>query len=88
MSNKKLIENHTIFFAYFCHLMEQDQDSFLQELCDIGMKLEDEINRRKITSTEINECMTNVQLTPQDQLMVTSYIYPESDLFKLKVGQS
>ena len=88
MSNKKLIENHTIFFAYFCHLMEQGQDSLLQELCDIGMKLEDEITRRKITNTEIDECMKNVELSPQDQLMVAAYIYPESDLFKLKVGQS
>ena len=88
MSNKKLIENHTLFFAYFCHLMEQGQDTLLQELCDIGMKLEDEINRRKITSTEINECMTNVQLAPQDQLMVSAYIYPESDLFTAKIGQS
>ena len=87
MSNKNLIENHTIFFAYFCHLMEQGQDSLLQELCDIGMKLEDEINRRKITSTEIDECMKNVQLSPQDQLMVSAYIYPESDLFTVKTGQ-
>ena len=88
MSNKKLIENHTLFFAYFCHLMEQGQDSQLQELCDIGMKLEDEINRRKITSIEINECMKNVQLTPQDQLMVAAYIYPELDLFTAQIGQS
>ena len=88
MSDKQLIENHTIFFAYFCHLIEQDQDSLFQELCDIGMKLEEEINRRKITNTEIDECMKNVELSPQDQLMVAAYIYPESDLFKLKVGQS
>ena len=87
MSNKKLIENHTLFFAYFCHLMEQGQDSMLQELCDIGMKLEDEINRRKITSTQIDECMKNVELNPQDQLMVSAYIYRESDLFKVKTGQ-
>jgi len=87
MSDKQLIENHTLFFAYFCHLMEQGQDTLLHELCDIGMKLEDEINRRKITSTVIDECMTNVQLTPQDQLMVAAYIYPESDLFILKTGQ-
>ena len=87
MSNKKLIENHTIFFAYFCHLMEQGQDSMLQELCDIGMKLEDEINRRKITSIEIDECMENLDLNPQDQLMVAAYIYPDSDLFNVKTGQ-
>ena len=88
MTDSELIKNHTTFFAYFCHLMEQGQDTLLQELCDIGMKLEDEINRRKITSTEIDECMTNVQLTPQDQLMVSAYIYPESDLFTAKIGQS
>ena len=68
--------------------MEQGQDSLLQELCDIGMKLEDEINRRKITNTEIDEYMKNVVLTPQDQLMVATYIYPESDLFNVKTGQS
>jgi len=88
MTNSELIESHTVFFAYFCHLIEQDQDSLFQELCDIGMKLEEEINRRKITNTEIDECMKNVELSPQDQLMVAAYIYPESDLFKLKVGQS
>ena len=88
MTDSELIKNHTVFFAYFCHLMEQGQDSLLQELCDIGMKLEVEINRRKITNTEINECMKNVSLTPQDQLMVAEYIYPESDLFNVKTGQS
>ena len=87
MSNKKLIKNHTIFFAYFCHLMEQGQDTLLHELCDIGMKLEDELNRRKITNTEIDECMKNVELSPQDRLMVAVYIYPESDLFTVKTGQ-
>ena len=88
MSDKQLIENHTLFFAYFCHLMEQGQDSQLQELCDIGMKLNDEISRRKITNTEIDEFMKNVSLSPQDQLMVATYIYPESDLFNIKIGQS
>ena len=88
MTNSELIESHTVFFAYFCHLMEQDQDSLFQELFDIGMKLEEEINRRKITNTEIDECMKNVELSPQDQLMVAAYIYPESDLFTAKIGQS
>ena len=68
--------------------MEQGQDSLLQELCDIGMKLDNEISRRKITNTEIDEFMKNVVLTPQDQLMVAEYIYPESDLFNIKIGQS
>ena len=68
--------------------MEQGQDSQLQELCDIGMKLNDEISRRKITNTEIDEFMKNVSLSPQDPLMVATYIYPESDLFNVKTGQS
>ena len=88
MTDSELIKNHTVFFAYFCHLMEQGQDSLLQELCDIGMKLEDEISRRKITNTEIDEFMKNVSLSPQDQMMVATYIYPESDLFNVKTGQS
>ena len=88
MTDSELIKNHTVFFAYFCHLMEQGQDSLLQELCDIGMKLEEEISRRKITNTEIDEFMKNVSLSPQDQMMVATYIYPESDLFNIKTGQS
>ena len=55
MSDNKLIENHTLFFAYFCHLIEQDMADFPEELCEIGMKLDDEISRRKITNTEIDE---------------------------------
>tara|TARA_Y100000310_G_scaffold261093_1_gene270297 strand:- start:103 stop:369 length:267 start_codon:yes stop_codon:yes gene_type:complete len=88
MTDSELIKNHTVFFAYFCHLMEQGQDSLLQELCDIGMKLEEEISRRKITNTEIDEFMKNVSLSPQDQMMVATYIYPESDLFNVIIGQS
>ena len=87
MSDKQLIENHTIFFAYFCHLIDQGLDDYLDELCEIGWKLEDEIDRRKITKTEIDDYMKNVDLSPQDQLMVATYIYPESDLFTVKTGQ-
>jgi hypothetical protein len=88
MSNEELIENHTLFFAYFCHLIEQNMTNFPEELCEIGMKFNDEISRRKITNTEIDEFMKNVSLSPQDQLMVATYIYPESDLFNIKIGQS
>ena len=89
MSNEELIENHTIFFAYFCHLIENKMTDFIEEeLCDIGMKLDNEIARRKISNTEIDEFMNNVSLSPEDQLMVATYIYPESDLFNIKIGQS
>ena len=63
-------------------------DFIEEELCDIGMKLDNEIARRKISNTEIDEFMNNVSLSPEDQLMVATYIYPESDLFNVKTGQS
>ena len=52
MSNEELIENHTLFFAYFCHLIEQNMTNFPEELCEIGMKFNDEISRRKITNNK------------------------------------
>ena len=89
MSNEELIENHTIFFAYFCHLIENKMTDFIEEeLCDIGMKLDNEIVRRKISNTEIDEFIRNANLCPEDQLMVATYIFPESDLFNVKTGQS
>ena len=88
MTDEHLIENHTIFFAYFCHLIETDQADSAEELCEIGWKLDEEIRRRKITEVQIIECIKNAEFDPQDQLMVATYIYPESDLFNVKTGQS
>ena len=87
MTDEQLIENHTIFFAYFCHLIQNDLADYAEELCEIGMKLDDEISRRKITSSQIDDYIRTVNLSPQDQLMVGKYIYPEFDLFTDKVGQ-
>ena len=47
------------------------------------MELPCQVYIRKITDTAIEEWMKNVQLAPQDQLMVATYIYPESDLFNI-----
>jgi len=88
MSNKDLIKNHTIFHAYFCHLIESDQAESAEELCEIGWKLDEEIRRRKITEVQIEECIKNSEFDPQDQLMISTYIYPESDLFNVITGQS
>ena len=81
ISDKELIKTHTVFFAYFCHLIETDQADSAEELCEIGWKLDEEIRRRKITEVQIKECIKNANLDPQDQLMVFRYIYPDSDLF-------
>lgn len=88
MSDEQLIENYSIFFAYFCYLIDQDLIDSAEEWCEIGNKLDDEISHRKITNNTIEEWMKNVQLTPQDQLIVAAYIYPESELFTAKIGQS
>ena len=87
MSNKDLIKNHTIFHAYFCHLIESDQAESAEELCEIGWKLDEEIRRRKITEVQIEECIKNAEFDPQDQLMVSIYIYPDSNFYN-KIGKS
>ena len=88
ISDKELIKNHTVFFAYFCHLIETDQADSAEELCEIGWKLDEEIRRRKITEVQIEECIKNAEFDLQDQLMISTYIYPESDLFNVITGQS
>lgn len=88
MTNSQLIKNHTIFFAYFCHLIEYYPIDLLEELCAIGWKFDEEIRRRKITDADIEDCINESNLNPEDQCMVGKYIYPDSDLFKIKTGQS
>ena len=88
LSDAKLIENHTIFFAYFCHLIESDQADSTEELCEIGWRLDEEINRRKITELQIMECIIKAKLDPQDQLMISKYIYPDSNYYMSKIGNS
>ena len=79
MSDKELIKNHTVFFAYFCHLIETDQADSAEELCEIGWKLDEEIRRRKITEVQINETINNAVLSPEDKLMVEKYIFIKSE---------
>jgi len=88
LSDKELIKNHTIFHAYFCHLIETDQADSAEELCKIGWKLDEEIRRRKITEVQIEDYILNIELNPEDQLMVSTYIYPNSDIFDSKTGRS
>ena len=88
MTDSELIKNHTIFHAYFCYLIETDQAVSAEDLCDISFKLNQEINRRKIGELQIKECIKNTKLDPQDQLMVSRYIYPDLDVLNNKVGQS
>jgi hypothetical protein len=79
ISDKELIKNHTVFFAYFCHLIETDQVEAAEELCEIGWKLDEEIRKKKITNTQIEDSIKNTILNPEDQIMVDKYIFPNSD---------
>ena len=88
MTDTDLIKNHTIFHAYFCHLIESDQADSIEELCEISWQLNQEINRRKISEVQIEDCIKNAKLDPQDQLMVFRYIFPDLDLLNNIVAQS
>jgi len=87
LSDKELIKNHTVFFAYLCHLIESNLADDTEQICDIGWKLEEEIIRRKISDDQIKKCINRAILNPEDQCMVAKYIYPGSDLFKT-IGDS
>ena len=88
MTNSELIKNYTLFHAYFCHLIENRQADAVEDLCEISFKLDQEISKRKISELEIEDCIKNVTLDPEDQLMVSKYIYPELEEFTIEIAQS
>ena len=75
MSNKELIKNHTIFHAYFCHLIEIEQADSAEELCEISWELEEEIKRRRISDSQIKGYIKSTSFGPQDELLIYKYIY-------------
>ena len=77
LSDKELIKNYTIFHAYFCHLIENNQADAVEDLCAISFKLDQEICKRKISELQIEDCIKVSRLDPQDLLMVVTYIYPD-----------
>jgi len=88
LSDKELIKNSTLFHAYFCHLIATSQADSAEELCEISWQLVEEIKRRKISEFQVEECIKNAEFDPQDQIMVASYIYPDSDYYNTKIGKS
>jgi len=79
MNDLELIKNHTVFFAYFCHLIETDHAEAAEELCEIGWKLDEAIRKRKISNSQIEESMKKMILNPEDQIMMDKYIFPNYD---------
>jgi len=88
LSDKELIKNSTLFHAYFCHLIESDQADSAEELCEISWQLVEEIKRRKISEFQVEECIKNAEFDPQDQLMVSIYIYPALEALNNEIAQS
>jgi len=89
MTNSELIKNYTLFHAYFCHIIESNQvESTLVDLCEISWQLEKEINRRNISENQIEECIKATNFDPQDQLMLCTYIYPDSKKLNGKIVHS
>ena len=88
MTDVELIYNHTIFHAYLCYLVDIDQADSIKELCELSWQLDQEIKIRRISDSQVKECIKNANLDPQDQLMISKYIYPEIDLLSSKAGQS
>lgn len=88
MTNLELIKTCTIFHAYFCYLIDIEQADSAEELCEISWQLDQEIRKRKISNTQIKECIQNSDLNPQDQLMVSTYIFPDLAEFSGKIGKS
>tara|TARA_Y100000591_G_scaffold79763_1_gene67036 strand:- start:442 stop:702 length:261 start_codon:yes stop_codon:yes gene_type:complete len=77
MSNTSLIINHSVFHAFLCYLIETNQADALDELCEISLKLDKEIKKRKINQEEIDNCIKTAILNPKDRLMVNWFIFPE-----------
>ena len=75
MTDHELIYNHTVFHAYFCHLIDIGQVHCAKELCDISWQLEEEINRRSISDFQIEQFVKNTHLEPQDRILVHKYIF-------------
>jgi len=86
MTDSELIINHAIFHAYFCHLIDLNQVDSAKDLCDISSKLENEIIKRNISFSQMEECIKKADLEPQDSIMVDKYIF--TDLIDSKIGNS
>ena len=88
MTNVELIKNYTLFHAYFCHLIENRQADAVEDLCTISFKLDQEVSKRKIGEFEIDNCVKNINFEPEDQLMISKYIYPEMEPLTNEIAQT
>ena len=86
MTNEQLIINHTIFYAYFCHLIESGLLDAVEDLSDISIKLDQEIIKRNITPSKMEECIKKADLEAEDSIMVNKYIF--TGLINSMMGES
>lgn len=86
MTDVELIINHTIFHAYFCHLIENGLSDDVEGLCGISFKLDQEIIKRNISPSKMEECIKKADLEAQDSIMVDKYIF--TGLINSRMGES
>jgi len=87
-SNKKLIRENTLVCAYICYLIEEGFHGSLEPLLDISIMLEKEIQIRKITNKQIERFIESEYWNPHEQVVIGTFLFPETDLFNFKTGQS
>ena len=87
-SNKKLLRENTLVCAYICYLLEEGFHGSLEPLLDISIMLEKEIQIRKITNKQIERFIESEYWNPHEQVVIGTFLFPETDLFNFKTGQS
>jgi len=87
-SNKKLLRENTLVCAYICYLMVEGFHDSLEPLLDISTMLEEEIQIRKITNKQIQRFIESEYWNPHEQIVIGRLLFPETDLFNFKTGQS
>ncbi len=86
MTDNELIKNYTLFHAYFCHLIESGQADVVEHLCDISFKLDHEIIKRNISTSQIEKFILKADFEPQDSIMIDKYIF--TGLINSRMGES
>ena len=87
-SNKRLIQENILLCAYLCYLMEEGYNGSLEPLMNISTILEKEIQNRKITNKQILSFIESEFWNPHEQVVIGTFLFPETDLFNFKTGQS
>ena len=86
-SDRKLVQESTLVCAYLCYLMEEGYINSLDSLIDFSCELDREIERRNLSNEEINRLINIESWSPYEQIVIGTFLFPESDLFNIITGK-